>query len=278
MTPAYTAPRTPASPSYGFSSGMGGATAAALAFEKPPEKEVPPRTGSIPPKPDPFAAAAPPAPSGFSNWGSPAAGGADPFAAAGRGGRVGFGRRVDGVPLNTRSRPPCPVPPKYSVFGNGRRRGSATRNWKYCPRGRSAARHAVGSAAGHVHGQRGTRSGMGRHLDARRARRRRAAATRGTGPRRCAEVPRCHRARTRTSTRVGATGDRHAHGLARRRAHRHHGAGSSGRRHATASSARRKRRGGHGGRARPNGGWPRRRRRRRVGRGRPRGASPGHDD
>merc|ERR1719198_2637418 len=68
VTPAYTAPRTPASPSYGFSSGMGGATAAALAFEKPPEKEVPPRTGSIPPKPDPFAAAAPPAPSGFSNW------------------------------------------------------------------------------------------------------------------------------------------------------------------------------------------------------------------
>ena len=45
VTPAYTAPRTPASPSYGFSSGMGGATAAALAFEKPPEKEVPPRTG-----------------------------------------------------------------------------------------------------------------------------------------------------------------------------------------------------------------------------------------
>jgi hypothetical protein len=83
VTPAYTAPRTPASPSYGFSSGMGGATAAALAFEKPPEKEVPPRTGSIPPKPDPFAAAAPPAPSGFSNWGSPAPGGADPFAAAG---------------------------------------------------------------------------------------------------------------------------------------------------------------------------------------------------
>ena len=62
---------------------MGGATAAALAFEKPPEKEVPPRTGSIPPKPDPFAAAAPPAPSGFSNWGSPAPGGADLFAAAG---------------------------------------------------------------------------------------------------------------------------------------------------------------------------------------------------
>ena len=81
VTPAYTAPRTPASPSYGFSSGMGGATAAALAFEKPPEKEVPPRTGSIPPKPDPFAAAAPPAPSGFSNWGSPAPGGADPFSA-----------------------------------------------------------------------------------------------------------------------------------------------------------------------------------------------------
>jgi len=84
VTPAYTAPRTPASPSYGFSSGMGGATAAALAFEKPPEKEVPPRTGSIPPKPDPFAAAAPPAPSGFSNWGSPSAPAAgDPFAAAG---------------------------------------------------------------------------------------------------------------------------------------------------------------------------------------------------
>ena len=63
---------------------MGGATAAALAFEKPPEKEVPPRTGSIPPKPDPFAAAAPPAPSGFSNWGSPSAPAAgDPFAAAG---------------------------------------------------------------------------------------------------------------------------------------------------------------------------------------------------
>merc|ERR1712138_164657 len=81
VTPAYTAPRTPASPYYGFSSGMGGATAAALAFEKPPEKEVPPRTGSIPPNPDPFAAAAPPAPSGFSNWGSPAPGGSDPFAA-----------------------------------------------------------------------------------------------------------------------------------------------------------------------------------------------------
>ena len=63
---------------------MGGATAAALAFEKPPEKEVPPRTGSNPPpKPDPFAAAAPPAPSGFSNWGSPASGGAYPFATVG---------------------------------------------------------------------------------------------------------------------------------------------------------------------------------------------------
>jgi hypothetical protein len=84
VTPSYAAPRAPASPSYGSSTGMGGATAAALAFEKPSEKELPPRAGSQPPKP----VAEPAAPkfagtSGFSNWGSPAPAGGDNAFAAG---------------------------------------------------------------------------------------------------------------------------------------------------------------------------------------------------
>ena len=78
--------------------------------------------------------------------------------------------------------------------------------------------HAVRAAAGDVHGQRGTRAGIGRHLDAHELR-----AAGGRRPRRrVGRGPRRPRRRRRVAAvlelegrpRVYTLGHRHAHGLA----------------------------------------------------------------
>ena len=78
--------------------------------------------------------------------------------------------------------------------------------------------HAVRAAAGDVHGQRGTGSGIGRHLDAHELR-----AAGGRRPRwRVGRGPRRSRRRRRVAAvlelerlaGIDTLGDRHAHGLA----------------------------------------------------------------